>query len=571
MLLGAAALSLLLAGLFFLLLRVGAPRWTLVLLGVLPSVLLLVCLPNLRIYGYHGWVQAGIVYQILQGHIPPQNPLLAGEPGTYPWISALLLAGISKTLGVSPFWSATIVAIGSLAVLLVLTYQIGRLATGDTTAAVFGVATSLYAFTFTQSVPETPLRRFITETLRLPYEPRGAPLLEKFNGCTGFPLGLALYALALLCLLRMAAERRSRPGLVAGLLVGVVGVGFVYPFFFIPAALLCLTTGALAWRISGTSRGQLAVIGGVLALAAAAVAPYYLQLARGRAGPVLRIAPPDCLLRGAGVLLVTLLPMSLLLTWARVAVREIMRERGAPAAILGISVVSNLLLFAGLSAPLWSQYKFLLLGTYALGIIGGVAFRVLYVRTWPVALLVFSAFLLSFGLDCVHKATAWRKVAEPYCESGVSLDHADPAEAELYRWIRSRTPPGSVFVDSKLSVPVFGQRSLFVAMPATKNLKAYTTTPGDGYTLDLRIILRVVDGYPETLVTERQRIAARLLSGRLPTAAELAALRAAGPKTYLITRTPSLGSRIARLGSFPMAFRSSAFAVWDLSRIKKIL
>jgi len=105
MMLQASLLSLLLAGIFFLLLRIQAPRWTFLVLGVVPSALFLFALPNLRVYGYHQWSQAGLVYQILLGHLPPQNPLLAGEPEHYPWAYALLLAGLSKLLGLSPFWS----------------------------------------------------------------------------------------------------------------------------------------------------------------------------------------------------------------------------------------------------------------------------------------------------------------------------------------------------------------------------------------------------------------------------------------------------------------------------------
>ena len=126
----ASILSLALASIFFAMLRLKAPRWTYVVLGLLPPASLLLASPSLRVYGYHGFLQAGIVYQILQGNIPPTSPLLAGQPGTYPWAGALVLAGISWLLGISPFWAASLVAIASLAVLLVITYRIGLLVDG---------------------------------------------------------------------------------------------------------------------------------------------------------------------------------------------------------------------------------------------------------------------------------------------------------------------------------------------------------------------------------------------------------------------------------------------------------
>ena len=109
--LSASVLSLVLASLFFVMLRRRVPRWSYVVLGVLPPAALLLASPGLRVYGYHGFVQAGIVFQILHGNVPPTSPLLAGEPGTYPWGGALVLAGISKVLGVSPFWQLTIIGV----------------------------------------------------------------------------------------------------------------------------------------------------------------------------------------------------------------------------------------------------------------------------------------------------------------------------------------------------------------------------------------------------------------------------------------------------------------------------
>ena len=83
--------------------------------------------------------------------------------------------------------------------LLIVTYRIGLLVTGDMEASLFGTAASLYAFTFTQSVPDSALKIGLGRLLPFSFtEPRGAPILEKFNGCTAFPLGLALYAVSLL-------------------------------------------------------------------------------------------------------------------------------------------------------------------------------------------------------------------------------------------------------------------------------------------------------------------------------------------------------------------------------------
>ncbi len=224
----------------------------------------------------------------------------------------------------------------------------------------------------------------------------------------------------------------------------------------------------------------------------------------------------------------------------------------------------NVLFFAFLLVPLWSQYKFLLLGVFALGIVGGIAFRALHARAWPVALVVLTLFLLPFGLDCVHKARDWNDAPRVFRESGVTLEHRDPAERDLYGWMRMQTHPRAVFVDTDLGLPVYAQRALYVALPEQEELKELTARGGDGYTLDPRIILKDVDGYPGDLVERRQKVASRLLSGAEPGPADLAAVNAAGPHAYLVLRPGPADAVRTRRTPFPVVFQNSAATVVEL-------
>jgi len=576
MMLPASVLSLALACTFFVMLRLRAPRWSYVVLGTLPPAILLLASPNLRVYGYHGFVQAGIVYQILQGNIPPGSPLLAGQPGTYPWGGALVLAGISKLLGISPFWAASLVAVASLAVLLVITYRIGLLVTGDAEASLFGTAASLYAFTFTQSVPDSALKSGLGRLLPIPFaEPRGAPILEKFNGCTAFPLGLALYALALLLLLRLAREGSPNWRRVVAFAASVLALAFVYPFLLPPLALLGAVVALLAWFAGGQQRRLAMLLAGALASVGAIVLPYYLQLGAGRSGPVLQLVPAAAFFRQAAVIVVTFLPMSLLLIWARRAVRDKLRAQGRTAALLLVSAAMNVLLFFFLLAPIWSQYKFLLLGIFAFGIVAGIALRALHARAWPVALAVLTVFLLPFGLDCVHKARDWNAGRRVFRESEIALEHNDPAQRDLYRWMRASTHPRAVFVDSDLGLPVYGQRALYVALARQEELQALNAqagvpATGDGYTLDPRIFMKDVDGYPADLVDQRQQVATRLLSGKDPSAGDLDAVTASGPQAYLVLRPGTADAARARQTRLPVVFENSAATVLELSHSTEV-
>ncbi|MCJ7689327.1 MAG: hypothetical protein MUO60_08410, partial [Clostridiaceae bacterium] len=97
-----------------------------VLLAVLTMAVMYALNPNNRVYSYHGFMHAGIVYQALNGTIPPLNPLLGGEPLLYPWGYHLLAAGISRMLNLSPAYSFAVINVASAVLVMVLAYKISQ-------------------------------------------------------------------------------------------------------------------------------------------------------------------------------------------------------------------------------------------------------------------------------------------------------------------------------------------------------------------------------------------------------------------------------------------------------------
>jgi hypothetical protein len=255
--------------------------------------------------------------------------------------------------------------------------------------------------------------------------------------------------------------------------------------------------------------------------------------------------------------------MSVLLLWARRAVSETLRIHGRVALVLLVSVAMNMLLFAFVLVPLWSQYKFLLLGIFALGIVGGIALRTLHECSWPMAFAVVTLLLLPFGLDCVHKARDWEGTPRTFRESGTVLLHTEAAQDSLYHWIRTATDPRAVFVDSDLGLPAYGQRALYVALPPQEEMKELATQGGDGYALDLRIILKDIDGYAADLVDRRIATARRLLSGEGWTD-DVAAVNATGPEAYLVLRPDASGATPSPRIPLAVVYRSSAATVLRL-------
>src|SRR5258706_12220603 len=60
--------------------------------------------PLHRVYSSHGFWHHAIVYEILNGQFPPQDPLAAVERLLYPWGMHFVAAGVSRLLAAStPF------------------------------------------------------------------------------------------------------------------------------------------------------------------------------------------------------------------------------------------------------------------------------------------------------------------------------------------------------------------------------------------------------------------------------------------------------------------------------------
>jgi hypothetical protein len=72
----------------------------------------------------HGYLHSGYIYQILNGHIPPENILLPGFPANYYWYYHALIATLSQVFYSSPPLIATILSFVVLFTTLGLLYEV---------------------------------------------------------------------------------------------------------------------------------------------------------------------------------------------------------------------------------------------------------------------------------------------------------------------------------------------------------------------------------------------------------------------------------------------------------------
>ena len=197
----------------------------LALLGIIYLLFLYLINPNHRIYSAHGFAQASIFYQILNGNIPPLQPYLAGQPLFYHWGHHLLAVCLSEVFNISPFWSFAVINIISLFFVIILVYKLSSLLINDSWANILSVIVSVFAI--------TPYPARIANIL-LPFyyvEQRGVPIVQKFSNSNADPLGIVFFLLLLYSLTAIFKKQEPQWKYFASFFCSILGIGFFYPPF----------------------------------------------------------------------------------------------------------------------------------------------------------------------------------------------------------------------------------------------------------------------------------------------------------------------------------------------------
>ncbi len=553
---------------FFLLLRIKAPCGYFLALGILPVCLPLWLVSNLRVYGYHGLMQAGIVYEILNGHLPPHNPLFAGQPLLYPWGYAFWVALLSRMLHISPFYSTALLSTVALAGILIATFYISRLFTDDLAANLFATLIPLYAFTFTQNLDFMPLWHSNAAHLAGFGEWRSMPIVEKFNGDTGFPFGFFLYGAFFYLFLR-SITAESWNWRQAGLLVLLlIGVGFTYPFFLpaldIGGFAACMV---IAFRNRQGNWRQPVMVAVALVAGSVVLLLYLLPITHGKfpAGKLVPNLSWPHWKRKIGVLLLTCAPIWLLLCLYRRRLWDILKEHRPATVGLVLSVAVSYLLFLAVNTPFASEYKFLSQGMYLTGILGGWCFSFLRRRRPLLSFALVALFLVPMGMDVAMKSTNWLNAGvypRGYSERGLDILSKNPVEEAFYTWVQKKTDTDAVFLDASLDMTIYGRRELYVGVP--------TIAPFAGFGMTSQEMLGEDNGYNPALIQQRMKTLDAVLDGKNPlTLADLAPVRQHFPdnEIFIIGRTGKERRRLARCPFLKKAFSDGAIAAFSIAGV----
>lgn len=552
------------AAALWLVLRLRARPWIAFLLWLLPTLLLILDF-NRQTLSAHGLLHASIVYDILERglSVRPGHPLLGGEPLLYPWAHHWIAAVAARLLGVTPAAVFGATGLLSLALFGLVMDRAAREIDEDVRYRILAVALALFGC---NPFLYGPLASLVARA-GVPLEPRAMPWL-KFVGVNSNHLGLLFTAMALLAILRAAAVERPRPGVYVLAGASMLGSALFYPMSFLTNGLWLAAAAAwLALRPgpSGTARAFR-----LLASATAGTLPalpylWLISAGRSAAGALQVALSPASVLRNSILLAVALaFPVALLAAVRPTPVLSEWAERGERRgleAVLIVCAAAAIGVFAlGFINPLVA-YKFLMTAMLPLGLLVAAPLRRLCEARPAPALACLIVLFLPLGARMGQALTGGWPAAQPLTNRGAWLEPLDPAERDLCRWIAANTPPGALFVDSRLTVPPFGRRPLFVGLPQEP------VPPGthDGWGMPPELILGGVTGADLERAERRRQLAVELLSPRAEPLAHgiLTRLRdeAEGLPVYMVARDERIA---ARLAGFRPVYRGPAGRVFQL-------
>jgi hypothetical protein len=506
----------------------------LLLWGLVPVLLVYLLNPGFRVYSFHSFMHGGIIYQILNGNVPPNDPVVAGFPVRYPWGPHLLAAWISKAVRVSPFYSLAAINIVSLWLSMVLAYKISRQLMADERANVLSAVGALFASTF-----------FIPEVLKLlpgsvPTEIRGIPLIHKYITVNTLPVGAVLFLLTLYGAIRLFKDARPHGGMLL-VFAAVAGTGFFYPAF-LPGIAASTVLGFVVTMVArpggfaGAAQRRAAACLAITIAAFLLLRPYLTLIGSGTLASLEILNWRSVwanvvryLIAAGPVLAVVLIRFRALL----------LRSDRAGLAVLAVVTVATAGTYFAIHLPLDNEYKLLLLSSMTLGILAGPAFSLMLERYQRALVFILIALFLIPTFRVVHLRTArGRSIPGTYVERGIDLISTDEEDNEFYGWIRANTDPASVFIDSEMEVPVLGQRQILIPFAGRGRDQQ------KGYGM-INVILRSQSGYASAMLERRQAVARKIYeTHRALTDGDMAVLMDLPGDVFVVTRTTEAAAQL---------------------------
>lgn len=446
-------------------------------LVLVPGICALVLSPRLQI-SFHGYFHAGYVYQLLNGYVPPENPILPGYPANIYWLYHALIAALVNLFEIAP--PVASLGINLLAAGLAITFTAGIIHQFDlkqrgpvmavfVLLALFG--TNLFGILHVVLVRVFQIdviSLFLPGVAYLPEQPgtvsyylepmafghaRLSNLWHKFLNFNGFPLGITYYTLALLVMVK-AWPRQIRIQEAINLVVAVLG-GLAFHTTTGLFMAVVIPTAALGAWLTCRLRPQIRVSrAGLALLLAAFVSSLPILVYVYRAAQALPMENQLAWLNlinlfSIGLAIYPLIPFFIL------GAGRAFRERDGATVFLAFTAAIGFALASVAVLPENNQYKFIYLAAIPTALVSITAIASLLdspngksILAGKVSLGVITV-LLSANLIYVgtgYLTSAWFQDKSFQFSGRHVLLHNDERFGDLFNWMRDNTSPETIVV-----------------------------------------------------------------------------------------------------------------------------
>jgi hypothetical protein len=485
------------------------------------------------VVGWHAFMHAAPIYQIMARGGAPEDPLYAGGALRYPWAEFWLTATAARWSGANPL-ILTLVAqtVAYLAFLGAAAWLAAALSEDRVTIALAALLSGFGISVFHSGFLAEALERAYP---RLWLETRVVPV-DKFLSITAMPIGYAAMLVAAAAGVRLAAGRSEPRRLFFAIAGSTLVAAFIHPLSWlgiiavqsVVALALVAVRRPAAWR----SAAQLAL---AVALPSALAGPYLSAVGASESsdGWIGATQTFSLFAAKAADLLFFLAAWLLLAYVQRAELLQRWRARDSATRVLVTSIAGLSIAYLVVRAPGRNEYKFLLQLAPAAAVLMAPWLRSLVERHRALGLGLLFLLLLPAGR--VLGVRPWFVVTDPAHLQGQYQRALDPVADELYQWVATHTPSDAVFIAADLRVPPLGRRSLYVAVDAAWR-------GPDGWGLPRTSLLQWHVRRPDAEMYRRQSLATVVLSPEwsLPCAEVMKEIESAVAGRALFVHSPWL-------------------------------
>ena len=391
-------------------------------------------------------LHAAIVSRTLDGVVPPDSPMMAGQPVNYYWLFHFYSAVLLRITGWSVYQVFAVLNVHALVLFILAGYRLAsRLTTNvfGRFSAVWMLVFGLNAFGWIIFLASGTVNPDKWYSLVAPfamvkgYSPSLGSLIHEFLDGGPFAITFA-FDIAWLDVLLARMEGERGDILVTGALI-LTTVFYLHPLsavFLVGASLAAIIIFLLINR-SGKSEwtALLFDLGAVMLAALVVTAPYAWNILHAKTGTPLSIALSPAYFKSQAYSMLATGGLTAII--AAPALWLAVRERHRAVIILALFAATIAVAALVTHVELEAEYKLVYLLAFGLAPLVAISWNV-WSRTFPMR----AVFVLALAI-CVPT-----NVMTSYCfTTQPPRENRDPTRLRLLNWIRDKTPANAVLVE----------------------------------------------------------------------------------------------------------------------------